>query len=57
MGVRHHRGDAVEPQSVEPEYRATIAFQRQALLRIFVSAHKWKYGEPTEEEALMMRGG
>lgn len=37
---------------------ATIAFQRQwqAPLRIFVSEHKWKDGEPTEEEALMMLG-
>ena len=35
---------------------ATLAFQmqRQAPLRIFVSEHKWKDGEPTEEEALMM---
>ncbi|KAH6699591.1 hypothetical protein VD0002_g7833 [Verticillium dahliae] len=35
---------------------ATLAFQRQwqAPLRVFVSEHKWKDGEPTEEEALMM---
>ncbi|EJT68997.1 hypothetical protein GGTG_13394 [Gaeumannomyces tritici R3-111a-1] len=35
---------------------ATIAFQRQrqAPLRIFVSEHKWKNSEPTEEEALMI---
>ncbi|RKK86029.1 hypothetical protein BFJ68_g17175 [Fusarium oxysporum] len=37
---------------------ATLAFQRQrhAPLRIFVSEHKWKDGEPTEEEAVMMLG-
>jgi hypothetical protein len=37
---------------------ATLAFQRQrhAPLRIFVSEHKWKNGEPTEEEAVMMLG-
>ncbi|KAM9876020.1 hypothetical protein VDGL01_09923 [Verticillium dahliae] len=38
---------------------ATIAFhqrQRQAPLQIFISEHKWKDGEPTEEEALMMLG-
>jgi hypothetical protein len=37
---------------------ATLAFQgkQQALLRIFISEHKWKDGEPTEEEALMMLG-
>ncbi|KAL8369050.1 hypothetical protein RB599_004476 [Gaeumannomyces hyphopodioides] len=37
---------------------ATLAFQRQrqAPLRIFVSKHEWKDGEPTEEEALMMLG-
>ncbi|KAM5354577.1 hypothetical protein ACJ41O_001224 [Fusarium nematophilum] len=37
---------------------ATLAFQRQwqAPLRIFVSEHKWKDGQPTEEEALMMLG-
>lgn len=35
---------------------ATLAFQRQwqAPLRIFISEHKWKDGQPTEEEALMM---
>ncbi|PVH90925.1 hypothetical protein DM02DRAFT_647465 [Periconia macrospinosa] len=34
---------------------ATLSFQRQhqALLRIFISEHKWKDGEPAEEEALM----
>jgi hypothetical protein len=37
---------------------ATLAFQGkwQVPLRIFVSEHKWKDGEPTEEEALMMLG-
>ncbi|KAH7110628.1 integral membrane protein [Dactylonectria estremocensis] len=37
---------------------ATLAFQRQwqAPLHIFVSEHKWKDGQPTEEEALMMLG-
>lgn len=37
---------------------ATLAFQEkwQVPLRIFVSEHKWKDGEPTEEEALMMLG-
>jgi hypothetical protein len=35
---------------------ATLSFHRQhqSLLRIFISAHKWKNGQPTEEEALMM---
>jgi hypothetical protein len=35
---------------------ATLAFQKQwhAPLHIFVSEHKWKDGEPTEEEAVMM---
>jgi hypothetical protein len=35
---------------------ATLAFQRQrqSPVRIFVSEHRWKEGEPTEEEALMM---
>ncbi|KAL2127075.1 hypothetical protein VTI74DRAFT_11378 [Chaetomium olivicolor] len=35
---------------------AALSFQRQrgALLRIFISEHKWKDGKPTEEEALMM---
>jgi hypothetical protein len=28
--------------------------QQQAPLRIFISEHKWKDGEPTEEEALMV---
>lgn len=37
---------------------ATIAFrkQHQAPLHIFVSEHKWKDGEPAEDEALMMLG-
>jgi hypothetical protein len=37
---------------------ATLAFQKQwhAPLHIFVSEHKWKDGEPTEEEAVMMLG-
>lgn len=36
---------------------ATIAFQRerQAMLRIFLSEHKWVDGQPTEEEASMMQ--
>ncbi|KID78679.1 ATP-dependent DNA helicase PIF1 [Metarhizium guizhouense ARSEF 977] len=36
---------------------ATVAFQtqRQALLRIFLSEHKWVDGQPTEEEAIMMQ--
>jgi hypothetical protein len=35
---------------------ATLSFQTQhkSLLRIFISEHKWKNGQPTEEEALMM---
>ncbi|EKG08990.1 DNA helicase PIF1 ATP-dependent [Macrophomina phaseolina MS6] len=35
---------------------ATLSFQRQhqAPLRIFISEHKWKDGQPTEEEALMI---
>jgi hypothetical protein len=35
---------------------AVLSFQRQkqALLRIFISEHKWKDGQPTEEEALMI---
>ena len=34
----------------------TLNFQRrqQQLLRIFISDHKWKDGQPTEEEALMI---
>ncbi len=30
--------------------------QRQAEMRIFISEHKWKDGQPTEEEALMVLG-
>ena len=30
--------------------------QQQATMRIFVSEHRWKEGQPTEEEALMMAG-
>ncbi|KAF1807883.1 hypothetical protein P152DRAFT_463107, partial [Eremomyces bilateralis CBS 781.70] len=35
---------------------ATLSFQRQrqSVLRIFMSEHKWKDGQPTEEEALML---
>jgi hypothetical protein len=35
---------------------ATLSFQRQwqAPLRIFISEHKWKDGQPTEEEAIMI---
>jgi hypothetical protein len=35
---------------------ATISYQKQhqAQLRIFISEHKWKGGQPTEEEALMI---
>jgi hypothetical protein len=35
---------------------ATLSYQKQhqAPLRIFVSEHKWKGGQPTEEEALMI---
>ncbi|KAH7109797.1 hypothetical protein EDB81DRAFT_895051 [Dactylonectria macrodidyma] len=35
---------------------ATLAFQQQhkATLRIFISEHKWKDSQPTEEEALMI---
>jgi hypothetical protein len=35
---------------------ATLSFQRQhqAQMRIFMSEHKWKGGQPTEEEALMI---
>ena len=37
---------------------AVLSFQRQkqSLLRIFISEHKWKDGQPTEEEALMILG-
>jgi hypothetical protein len=35
---------------------ATLSFQRQrqAPLRIFISEHKWKDGQPTEDEAIMI---
>jgi hypothetical protein len=35
---------------------AVLSFQRQkqAMLRIFISEHKWKDDQPTEEEALMI---
>ncbi|KAJ0129047.1 Uncharacterized protein HZ326_25057, partial [Fusarium oxysporum f. sp. albedinis] len=35
---------------------ASLCFrkERQSQLRIFVSEHRWKEGEPTEEEAVMM---
>src|ERR1051326_6057966 len=34
----------------------TLSYQKQhqAQLRIFLSEHKWKAGQPTEEEALMI---
>ncbi|KAG7413173.1 ATP-dependent DNA helicase PIF1 [Fusarium oxysporum f. sp. raphani] len=37
---------------------ASLCFRknRQSLLRVFVSEHRWKEGEPTEEEAVMMLG-
>jgi hypothetical protein len=37
-------------------FEGILSFQKQhqAPLRIFISEHKWKDGEPTEEEALMM---
>ena len=37
-------------------FEATLSFQNkeQAPLRIFISEHKWKDGEPTEEEAVMI---
>jgi hypothetical protein len=37
-------------------FETTLAFQNQeqALLRIFISEHKWRDGEPTEEEAIMI---
>ena len=37
---------------------ATLAFQkqRQAQLRIFISEHRWKGSQPSEEEALMILG-
>jgi len=37
-------------------FEATLSFQnqKQTLLRIFISEHKWKDGEPTEEEAVMI---
>lgn len=37
-------------------FEGILSFQRQqqAPLRIFISEHKWKDGEPTEEEALMI---
>jgi hypothetical protein len=36
----------------------TLSYQKQhkAELRIFISEHKWKGGQPTEEEALMIMG-
>lgn len=36
--------------------KATLSYQKQhqAQLRIFLSEHKWKGGQPTEEEALMV---
>ena len=35
---------------------AVLSFQRRGhgLLRIFISEHKWREAEPTEEEALMV---
>jgi hypothetical protein len=35
-----------------------LAFQKQkrATMHIFISDHKWKDGQPTEEEALMISG-
>ncbi|KJZ68516.1 hypothetical protein HIM_12092 [Hirsutella minnesotensis 3608] len=35
---------------------ASLAFQTQqrSMMRIFISEHKWKDGQPTEEEAIMM---
>jgi hypothetical protein len=35
---------------------ATLSYQKQhqVQLRIFISEHKWKLGQPTEEEALMI---
>ena len=35
---------------------ATLSFQKQqtAPLRIFISEHKWKNGQPTEEEAIII---
>ena len=40
-------------------FEATLAFQNQeqALLRIFISEHKWKDGEPTEEAIMMLNQG
>jgi hypothetical protein len=37
-------------------FEGTLSFQsqRQELLRIFISEHKWRDGEPTEEEAFMI---
>jgi hypothetical protein len=38
-------------------FEGTLSFQSQheeALLQIFISEHKWKDGEPTEEEATMI---
>ncbi|KJZ67910.1 hypothetical protein HIM_12701 [Hirsutella minnesotensis 3608] len=37
-------------------YRETWLFQMQqrSMMRIFISEHKWKGGQPTEEEAIMM---
>ena len=37
-------------------FEATLSFQNreQSLLRIFISEHKWRGGEPTEEEATMI---
>jgi hypothetical protein len=35
---------------------ATLSYQKQhqGQLSIFISEHKWKSGQPTEEEALMV---
>ena len=37
-------------------FEATLSFQnqKQVLLRIFISEHKWRDGNPTEEEAIMI---
>jgi hypothetical protein len=37
-------------------FEATLSYQiqHQAQLRVFISEHKWRSGQPTEEEALMI---
>ncbi|KFA68625.1 hypothetical protein S40285_09473 [Stachybotrys chlorohalonatus IBT 40285] len=51
-----NKQDDPESSTVSTQDYWHLAFkkQHQATLRIFISHHRWKDGEPTEEEALMM---